>query len=292
MMNIRKPFPHWQAWLELLRLPNLFTVPGDILVGWVVVGMKGSFPFIPILASLAFYSAGLLFNDLFDFGIDAKERPSRPLPSHRVRKLSVLIVGVLLSVSALLLSAWFGALYVGCTLLGMILFYNLFAKHISTLGVVVMGGCRGLNILLGAAMTWTWEAVPLGSVYLHHAILFFTIYIIIVSIVARNEASPSEHTRLSMRLLPLGMVVLLLPLSWFYGKWMWLPTCVVALCYLPDLVLRRSISNRVAAYIRGLIPLQGLWCLLLYRSMESYWLTLFLFLWGGAWLASFRYSGS
>lgn len=291
-MTIRRHLFSWQAWLELLRLPNLFTVPGDVIVGWVMVGMRGGFPYHAILASLAFYSVGLLLNDLFDVLIDTKERPQRPLPSKRVSKLSVIGVSLCLSGIALGLSAWADALPAGLLLLGMILFYNLLAKRIAILGVVVMGCCRGLNVLLGVAMTWTWDDLPLESLHLQHAILFFAIYILIVSIVARNEAKPSARTHLFMRLLPLAMVILLWPLSWYYGKFLGWPIFVVALCFLPELILERSIPKRVAAYIRGLIPLQGLWCFILYPSMGMFWIALFLSLWGGAWIASRRFAGS
>ncbi|MBR4318381.1 MAG: UbiA family prenyltransferase [Kiritimatiellae bacterium] len=79
----------WQVWAELLRLPNLFTVPGDILAGWVLAGMRGAFPVLPIIASLCLYSAGLLLNDACDAKIDAHERPSRPIPSGRVKRSTV-----------------------------------------------------------------------------------------------------------------------------------------------------------------------------------------------------------
>lgn len=291
-MQRKKSFLNWQAWLELLRLPNLFTVPGDVIVGWVLMGMKGRFPFLAILASLSFYCVGLLLNDLFDVVIDAKERPRRPLPSKRVSKGGVLCVSLFLSGLALGLTAWADALPVGILLLGMILFYNLLAKRIPVVGVVVMGACRGLNILLGAAMAYTWEALPLDAPQLQHAMLFFAVYILIVSIVARNEALPKARTHVAMRLLPLAMVLLLLPLAWYYGKFMWEATLLVALCFLPDLFLQRPIPKRVAGYIRGLIPLQGLWCLMIYPSLEMLWITLFLVLWGGAWVASRRFAGS
>lgn len=291
MTNQKQRFS-WQAWLELLRLPNLFTVPGDVIVGWVMVGMKGVFPWFAILASLALYSVGLLLNDLLDVRTDTKERPQRPLPSKRVSKRAVIVVSGALSAVALGLAAWTGALPVGLALLGMILFYNLLAKRIAILGVVVMGCCRGLNILLGAAMTWTWDALPLETTTLQQAMLFFTIYILIVSIVARNEAKPSARTHLFMRLLPLAMVLFLLPLSWFYGKFTGLPILCVAVTFLPGLFRHCPIPKRVAAYIRGLIPLQGLWCFILYPSMGTFWISLFLSLWGGAWIASRRFAGS
>jgi 4-hydroxybenzoate polyprenyltransferase len=285
-------FINWNVWLELLRLPNLFTVPGDILVGWVVMGMKRGFPFLAIIASLAFYSAGLLFNDLFDAAIDARERPRRPIPSHRISKRAVFSVASILSLVGLLLCICCDAFYIGCLLLGLILFYDIIAKHILGLGVVVMGLCRGVNILLGTAMTWGEASLSYASPYLKYAALFFTIYILIVSIVARNEVKSRVNVRWSIRLLPFMMVMSLLPLSWWNGSYTWMPILVVAGYFLCSSFFKLSVPKRVAFYIRGLIPLQGLWCILFYPQMDSMWTILFLSLWCGAWMASRRFAGS
>lgn len=282
----------WRVWFELLRLPNLFTVPGDILVGWAATGLKGAFPILAILASLAFYSVGLLLNDLFDAGIDSKERPARPIPSKRVRKRTVFLVSLCLSLFALALTLLCHAFWAGVVLLSCILFYDLIAKHIPGLGVLVMGLCRGSNIFLGAAMTWGASAVPVQAMALQHAMFFFTLYILIVSIVARNEAKPKAQTRMSMRLLPFAMVLLFYPLGWWYGAFEGVITTLVAGYYLLTAFRKMTIPQRVACYIRGLILLQGLWCLLLYPTMHMLWLILYPCLWISAWLAARCFAGS
>jgi len=60
-----------EAWLRLFRLPNLLTVPGDVLAGFlltstITAGAWGKL-LLAIPSSLMLYAAGLLLNDLFDY---------------------------------------------------------------------------------------------------------------------------------------------------------------------------------------------------------------------------------
>ena len=70
--------------LELIRPPNLFTIPGDVLAGASLALISPEkiphvFPVIAI--SLLLYMSGLIINDCCDRNIDAIERPHRPIPS-------------------------------------------------------------------------------------------------------------------------------------------------------------------------------------------------------------------
>ncbi len=76
-----------RAYLQLVRLPAVFTAMADIVLGFVLAnGALSPFPeFAALLcASSALYLAGMVFNDFFDRRIDAVERPKRPIPSGRV----------------------------------------------------------------------------------------------------------------------------------------------------------------------------------------------------------------
>lgn len=244
--------------LELLRLPNLFTVPGDVLVGWCLAGQRGGFPVAGILASLCLYAAGLLFNDAFDAATDARERPSRPIPSGRVRRANVLRWAAGLSLAGILL-AWQG-LPVAVALLVLILAYDGGLKRLPWVGVATMGACRGANVLLGAAVSWPsgelpWQGPPLT------AALFFMAYIVLVSVVAKDEARPGARVGGGLRVLPFLMTLALLPLfRWFGYAPLW-TVVPVALLLVPTLTARRGIPELVAGLIRHLIPLQLLWCL-------------------------------
>lgn len=279
---------HWRVWAELLRLPNLFTVPGDILVGWYLSGQRGSFPFFAILSSLALYSAGLLFNDCFDARIDAKERPKRPIPSGRVSRFAVFSVACVLSIIGVLCAGT--GMPAAIALLGLILFYDLIAKHLSGIGVLTMGCCRGLNIYLGAACSWPYFQTPC-SPQLIMAILFFTCYIVLVSVIAKREAEAGAKAGKSRFLAPL-MVVALTPLFIWFDRGYAFPPLVVAGLMALFLVRKHPIPALVAGLIRFLIPLQLVWCLTMYPS-QAFTLTLgFVIAWVGAWIASRRFAGS
>ena len=253
-----KPARRLHAWLELLRLPNLFTVPGDVLAGWALAGQGGN-PTLALFASLALYAAGLLWNDLFDLRIDAHERPRRPLPSGRVPCRHALAAALALSALGplLVLNAW----PVAATLLALILFYDALAKRIAGLGVVTMGACRGVNVLLGVAV-----ACPGGpSLWPPLAWLaagLMTLYIVGVSIVARNEANPRAKVGRAWRAFPVAMTLLFVPIGWLRGAQFLWAAPVACLPLLPLLLIRRPIPALVGGLIRHLILLQALWCLL------------------------------
>ena len=82
--------PRARAYLELVRLPNLFTAVGDIVAGYLVVsrGVDVSWGVLAILiaSSVCFYAGGVVLNDYFDRDVDAVERPERPIPSGRIRE--------------------------------------------------------------------------------------------------------------------------------------------------------------------------------------------------------------
>ncbi|WP_241965538.1 UbiA family prenyltransferase, partial [Streptomyces sp. MH60] len=79
------------AWAELLRLPALFTVPGDALAGAAAAGARpGPRTLLAIGSSLCLYEAGMALNDWADRAEDAAERPHRPLPSGRIRPAAAL----------------------------------------------------------------------------------------------------------------------------------------------------------------------------------------------------------
>lgn len=247
------------AWLELLRLPNLFTVPGDILAGWALGGQGGGLPWGALLASLCLYAAGLLWNDLFDLRIDAHERPSRPLPSGRVPYRHALLAALALSALGplLALNAW----PVAGILLALILFYDALAKRFAGLGVITMGACRGANLLLGVAVACpggpgVWPPLAWLAAGLMMA------YIIGVSIVARNEANPRAKVGRAWRAFPVAMTLLFVPIGWLRGAPMLWAGPVACLPLLPLLLIRRPIPALVGGLIRHLILLQALWCLL------------------------------
>jgi 4-hydroxybenzoate polyprenyltransferase len=147
-MNRIKPY------LQLVRLPNLFTAAADSLAGWLIVrgSLESPERWLPlVLASVAIYAAGIVLNDVFDYEIDLRERPKRPLPSGRVsRRFAAWLGGIALAMGPVLagLSGSMSSLVVALALASCVLAYDAGLKR-TVLGPEAMGACRGLNLLLG-----------------------------------------------------------------------------------------------------------------------------------------------
>jgi len=152
------------AWLTLVRLPNLLTVPGDVLAGSVLIAGSDGFSHIALFAALAasfcFYAAGLIMNDLVDCAIDQKERPDRPIASGAISTTSARVVLLVLYAMALFACSLGGPwmLGVGLVLGGMIFLYNRYARKVREIGALVMGSCRALNVVLGMAVAGNFDS--------------------------------------------------------------------------------------------------------------------------------------
>lgn len=180
-----------RAYLELVRVPNLFTAAGDIFAGYLLVTRGGvSWPHLSALvaASVCLYAGGVVLNDYFDREVDRVERPERPIPSGRVSPdavlgigLSLLGLGCLFAVAAGAASGGAAALLAGCILL-----YDARGKRIPYVGGVNMGMCRFLNVCLGASgaagptlEVWLGLVLPVAAIVL--------VYIAAVTVLSAGE---------------------------------------------------------------------------------------------------------
>jgi UbiA prenyltransferase family len=82
--------------IQLGRVSNLPTVWSNTLAG---VALAGGEPFsiVTLLAAIGLsllYVAGMYLNDAFDREIDARERPSRPIPSGKIAADTVFAAGI------------------------------------------------------------------------------------------------------------------------------------------------------------------------------------------------------
>ncbi len=149
-----RPAARARAWAELLRLPALFTVPGDALAGAAATGAHAHpRTLLAIGSSLCLYEAGMALNDWADRAEDAVERPHRPLPSGRVHPTAALAAACAFTGAGLALAARAGrpALTVAVPLAATVWAYDLALKH-TPAGPVAMATARGLDLLLGAAV--------------------------------------------------------------------------------------------------------------------------------------------
>jgi len=177
--------------LQLLRPPNLFTVPGDPLCG-ALLASHGlwSWRILPcVIVSLASYCAGLVINDLADFSEDLRDRPGRPLPSGAVSRRAAVALALFFIAVALAAAACVSVplLVLAALLLAEILWYNLLAKKSALTAPIAMGLCRGVSVLIGSA-----AILPLhpSSFILHTFLLpavVVALYIAGVTALARTE---------------------------------------------------------------------------------------------------------
>jgi 4-hydroxybenzoate polyprenyltransferase len=156
------------AYAALVRVPNLFTAPPDVLAGAALAlttvpaatARPGPVAGLAV-ASILLYAAGTTLNDYFDAPEDAEERPERPIPSGAVSRESALLLGVGLLVGGVALAALAAgerAGLVAAALAAAIVLYDGMLKDIAA-GFLAMGTTRGLNVTLGLAGV----GVALGS---------------------------------------------------------------------------------------------------------------------------------
>jgi 4-hydroxybenzoate polyprenyltransferase len=208
-------------YLQLCRFPAVFTAMADIFLGFLLVHVTlapvHEFGLL-LAASSCLYLAGMVFNDVFDRRVDAVERPNRPIPSGRISLPQAVVFGSTLITAGLVAAAIAGlsSLAVAALLVACIFAYDGLLKH-TPLGPAAMGGCRFLNVILGASSAgfrWTapWQ---LPHVYIAAAL---GIYVAGVTWFARKEAARSSRGSLlaAAALVNLGLALLLV-LS--YGVW-------------------------------------------------------------------------
>jgi 4-hydroxybenzoate polyprenyltransferase len=177
-----------KAWLSLVRLPNLFTVPGDAVLGYLVVNGRIDSPLFVcvILAVLSLYMFGLVTNDIADFETDSRERPRRPLPAGMISIKSAKFAAFIFGFTGIMLSALCGkgAFFAGLTLIMLIYGYNHRVKNIFILGPACLALCRIMGLLMGLFAA---HSRILNSDILFPAVIFLGTYIFWISISAQVE---------------------------------------------------------------------------------------------------------
>ncbi|MEU4682577.1 SCO3242 family prenyltransferase [Streptomyces xinghaiensis] len=141
----------------MLRVPAVFSVPGDALAGAAAAGHRANRgTALAVCASLCLYEAGMALNDWADRTLDAGERPHRPIPSGRIAPGAALGAAAGLTAAGLGLAAVAGrpALATATALAGTVWAYDLRLKN-TPAGPAAMAAARGLDLLLGTAATAT-----------------------------------------------------------------------------------------------------------------------------------------
>jgi 4-hydroxybenzoate polyprenyltransferase len=261
------------AYLRLMRPANILTAIADILLGFAASGIwaegigsgEGSLRILGwlILATTGLYGGGVVFNDFFDYKLDQRERPERPLPSGAATRtgalllgLSLLLMGILAAFAVSSLSGWIAlAVAAGA------LFYDAQAKHHPFFGPLVMGACRGGNLLLGVS------AVPASVGEWWFLALIPVTYIAAITMVSRGEVDGGNRRAIDLALLLYVLVagaMLLLGLSPNFRIFALLPFLLlfVLLVFPPLLSARQTLAanlvrKAVKAGILALIVLDA-----------------------------------
>jgi hypothetical protein len=193
-----------RGYLELLRPANVVTAVADVLAGYAVAG-RGHVAGLGWLlgATACLYAGGVVLNDYFDREVDARERPERPIPSGRVAAGHAAALGAGLLAGGVLLAraATTAAGGVAAALAACILLYDARAKRHAFAGPLVMGTCRGLNLVLGMAI------VPAAASGRWAVALLSVTYIAAVTMVSRGEVHGGKKPVAAVAIAALGAVV-------------------------------------------------------------------------------------
>jgi 4-hydroxybenzoate polyprenyltransferase len=195
-----------RQYLLLVRLPNTFTVPSNILAGYFAVILPSyanvSHLAILILSSLLLYLSGIVFNDYFDIEEDRKERPFRPLPSGKVTKQKAFIIAAasMLAGNILVFAVGATSVVISIILSVTIIAYNYRLKHTIT-GPFIMGAARFLNVFLGAspafpALLFSNNNILILRIMLVSVSVF--LYVIAISILSRMEIGATRSIQTVM----------------------------------------------------------------------------------------------
>ena len=202
-----------QYLLTLARVSNLPTVWSNCLAAWLISGAQPSWHMLWLLAGASLlYAAGCTLNDAFDVNWDTQHRPERLIPSGKLKRGTVWMIGLteMAAGLALIFAGGISVWWAPAGLAAAILLYDAWHKQ-SPLSVIIMGACRWLlYITAGAAAGGNLNPVMLlGSV--------LWLYIIVLSLVARGEAKRTSGVPASRNLLML-LIPAIIATAWINGS--------------------------------------------------------------------------
>jgi 4-hydroxybenzoate polyprenyltransferase len=167
------------------------------------------------------YLGGMYLNDAFDAGFDSRFRPERPIPSKRISRKAVTLLGSLWMAGGVLIllpssHGW------AVALAGLILVYNALHKR-TAMATFIMAGCRVLIYPLAGAAAGL--ALPEMPWTLWAAALSMGLWILVLSLLARTESGPAIVRKGVAGLLAAPLVVETV----VHGRGAWIAGLVLAL---------------------------------------------------------------
>lgn len=246
------------ALLATARIANVPSVVSNlgvgVLLGCLNTGADFSWPWLLMIAAVAFYVAGNFLNDWADREWDMANRPERALPRGLFRAQHYLAFASVGMAAGMGLAALYGwrAIIVSAALAGFIVLYTKVHKS-ATWSVIPMGLCRACLPVLGFVGV---RGGMGGSMFFPATALL--LYIIALSLSARWESKaelPVSKKNLSrLLLLGAGLIAALLPMmvmpliGWIgmIAFFLWIGLCLTK--------YRQPVPAHVSALLAG-IPL-------------------------------------
>lgn len=245
-----------RAYASLVRAFLTPTALADSSAGFLAAASFGDVETLPLgrwaaagAASIALYWFGMAANDLFDHQKDQSAAVPRPLVTGAVRVSEVVALLFALAATALALGSSIGALGPVAAVLLLALTYDAGGKRIPLFGNLLMGGCRGGNLLLGAA-----AAVGTKTAFAWPELLAMAALLVIyiasvtaVSVLEDRDYSPRTLTLAATPCLAFPLLFVSLQPS---DPWVWANALTLAVLIVHG--LRRALaSSRAGAPRQG-----------------------------------------
>ena len=207
-----------KQYLLLIRLPNVFTTPSNILTGYfaaaVTVAETNSTHLVALMISSGLlYIAGIVLNDYFDIEIDKRERPSRPLPSGAISRRSALTIAIVALSIANIMALVVGtiSLTVSVALSVAIIAYDYRLKH-GLFGPFAMGVTRFLNVILGASPLLLYTTAASNTIIVTAAASLF-VYVVSITLLSKKEAGDEKPNSTIAFLMVFGVIIVIIALG-------------------------------------------------------------------------------
>lgn len=202
--------------LRLCRPANLPTAAADILAGVAISCFFSGIASIDfflvdtgtivllVFASVFLYAGGVVLNDVFDAKLDGVERPERPIPKGVVSIKEAAALGAILMLLGCALAVLVSDIsgYIAIILAATIYMYDAVAKSHSFFGPMVMGLCRGLNLLLGISI--------LGELPIIWIAIIPVLYIFAITLISRGEVHGDNKKHIIMAAVMYAVVLILI----------------------------------------------------------------------------------
>lgn len=259
---------HFRAHLALARISNTPTVVSNVLAGAVLAAplmLDWKIVFV-VIAMALFYTAGMYLNDIFDYDIDVRERPERPLPSGRVQLTVAWMLTIVMFGLGLVLLGTVGSasLVSGAVLVALIVVYDFWHKG-NPIGPLLMAGTRVLVYVTAFA--------AYSTAFSSELVLWCVVmlaYVAGLTSIAKTESLPSvgRYWPLAAVLLPVVAALTADPAN--SGVWLLVLLFVVWVLYSVRFAYRqtnRQVGGAIARLIAGISLVDAL----VLATHEAWW---------------------